>query len=98
MRVRVAAASVNPIDWKLLGGLMGDAPTGPTVPGFDAAGVVDEVGEGVTGVKVGDDVEVFLRNVENARGEAVISREMDPALSAVLRAAAPEVDDPVVAA
>ncbi|MEW6748004.1 MAG: 30S ribosomal protein S1, partial [Planctomycetota bacterium] len=27
-------------------------------------------------VKVGDDVEVFLRNVENARGEAVISREM----------------------
>jgi small subunit ribosomal protein S1 len=27
-------------------------------------------------VKVGDEVEVFLRNVENARGEAVISREM----------------------
>ena len=27
-------------------------------------------------VNVGDDVEVFLRNVENARGEAVISREM----------------------
>ncbi|TNC69844.1 30S ribosomal protein S1 [Rubellimicrobium roseum] len=27
-------------------------------------------------VKVGDDVEVFLRNVENARGEAVLSREM----------------------
>lgn len=57
VRVRVAAAGVNPIDWKLLGGLMGgEAPTGPTVPGFDAAGVVDEVGEGVTGVSVGDDV------------------------------------------
>ena len=27
-------------------------------------------------VKIGDEVEVFLRNVENARGEAVISREM----------------------
>ncbi|WP_210526852.1 30S ribosomal protein S1 [Rubellimicrobium arenae] len=27
-------------------------------------------------VNVGDDVEVFLRNVENARGEAVLSREM----------------------
>ncbi|EPX87506.1 SSU ribosomal protein S1P [Rubellimicrobium thermophilum DSM 16684] len=27
-------------------------------------------------LKVGDEVEVFLRNVENARGEAVISREM----------------------
>jgi NADPH:quinone reductase-like Zn-dependent oxidoreductase len=28
----------------------------PTVPGVDAAGVVDEVGEGVTGVRVGDAV------------------------------------------
>src|SRR5919112_439135 len=58
IRIRVAAASVNPIDWKLLGGLMpgSEAPTGPVVPGFDAAGVVDEVGEGVTGVSVGDDV------------------------------------------
>ncbi|NAZ36117.1 30S ribosomal protein S1 [Rubellimicrobium sp. CFH 75288] len=27
-------------------------------------------------IKVGDEVEVYLRNVENARGEAVISREM----------------------
>ena len=33
-----------------------EAPAGPEVPGFDAAGVVDEVGEGVTGVSVGDDV------------------------------------------
>ena len=57
VRVRVAAAGLNPIDWKLFGGRMGgDAPTGPTVPGFDAAGVVDEVGEGVTGVARGDDV------------------------------------------
>ena len=27
-------------------------------------------------IEVGDEVEVYLRNVENARGEAVISREM----------------------
>ncbi|GAA3579028.1 NADP-dependent oxidoreductase [Microlunatus spumicola] len=58
VRVRVAAAGVNPIDWKLLGGFMGgsETPEAPVVPGFDAAGVVDEVGEGVTGVSVGDDV------------------------------------------
>jgi len=58
VRVRVAAAGVNPIDWKLLGGFMGgtETPDAPVVPGFDAAGVVDEVGEGVTGVSVGDDV------------------------------------------
>ncbi len=58
IRVKVAAAGVNPIDWKLLGGFMpgSEAPTGATVPGFDAAGVVDEVGAGVSGVSVGDDV------------------------------------------
>ena len=54
VRVKVAAASVNPLDWKLLGG--GEPLTAPVVPGFDAAGVVDEVGEGVTDVAVGDDV------------------------------------------
>ena len=58
VRIAVRAASVNPIDWKQVGGLMarGEAPPGPTVPGYDAAGVVDEVGEGVTGVQVGDAV------------------------------------------
>ena len=58
IRVAVRAASVNPLDWKVLsGGLAGGAePDGPGYPGYDAAGVVDEVGEGVTGVSVGDDV------------------------------------------
>jgi NADPH:quinone reductase-like Zn-dependent oxidoreductase len=56
VRVAVRAAGVNPADWKIVGGRMGRAPAGPTVPGIDAAGVVDEVGEGVTGVRVGDAV------------------------------------------
>jgi NADPH:quinone reductase-like Zn-dependent oxidoreductase len=58
IRITVSAASINPIDWKLVGGFMpGAAPLeGPVVPGSDASGVVDEVGEGVTGVSVGDDV------------------------------------------
>ncbi len=58
VRVAVRAASVNAIDWKQVGGLMarGEAPRRPTVPGYDAAGVVDEVGEGVTGVRAGDAV------------------------------------------
>lgn len=58
VRIRVRAAGVNPLDWKLRAGLMG--PGGPldapVLPGFEASGVVDEVGEGVTGVGVGDDV------------------------------------------
>jgi NADPH:quinone reductase-like Zn-dependent oxidoreductase len=58
VRIQVAAASINPIDWKLVTGAMsgGKPLDGPTIPGVDAAGVVDEVGEGVTGVSVGDDV------------------------------------------
>ena len=48
------AAGVNPIDWKLVTGMVGGPPDGPRVPGIDAAGEVDEVGDGVTGVQVGD--------------------------------------------
>src|SRR5437588_10551638 len=58
IRIAVRAASVNPIDWKMLGGgLSGGQPlTGTGYLGYDAAGVVDEVGEGATGVSVGDEV------------------------------------------
>ena len=56
VRVAVRAAGVNPIDWKIVGGTMGGSAGEPKVPGIDAAGVVDEVGEGVTGVRVGDAV------------------------------------------
>lgn len=58
VRIAVRAASINPIDWKILSGAMagGTALNGPGFLGVDAAGVVDEVGEHVTGVSVGDDV------------------------------------------
>ena len=58
VRVQVKAASVNPIDWKLRAGyLAGGKPLeGTGYLGYDAAGVVDEVGDGVTDVAVGDDV------------------------------------------
>jgi NADPH:quinone reductase-like Zn-dependent oxidoreductase len=54
VRVAVRAVGVNPIDWKLRSGAMGgDLPRGT---GVEAAGVVDEVGDGVTGVAKGDRV------------------------------------------
>ena len=58
IRVAVRASSVNPIDWKIRAGYLaqGKPLTGPGFLGSDAAGVVDEVGEGVTDVAVGDDV------------------------------------------
>jgi NADPH:quinone reductase-like Zn-dependent oxidoreductase len=58
IRIAVKAASVNPIDWKVKSGMLagGKPLDAPGYLGYDAAGVVDEVGEGVTGVAVGDDV------------------------------------------
>jgi NADPH:quinone reductase-like Zn-dependent oxidoreductase len=55
--VRVRAAGVNPIDWKLRSGRFGQpAPTAPVVPGFDLAGDIAALGPGVEGWAVGDAV------------------------------------------
>lgn len=57
VRLKVVAAAVNPLDHKIRRGWMPFmAPAFPAVPGLEAAGIVDEVGEGVTGVSVGDEV------------------------------------------
>jgi NADPH:quinone reductase-like Zn-dependent oxidoreductase len=58
IRIAVRAASVNAMDRKVLTGMRsgGKPMVGTGYLGYDAAGVVDEVGEGVTGVAVGDDV------------------------------------------
>lgn len=57
VRIAVRATGVNPIDWKVLSGAMASGPReGVGYLGIDAAGVVDEVGEDVTGVSVGDEV------------------------------------------
>jgi NADPH:quinone reductase-like Zn-dependent oxidoreductase len=58
IRIAVRAASVNPIDWKTISGALssGKPMAGTGYLGRDAAGVVDEIGDGVTGVAVGDDV------------------------------------------
>ncbi len=58
VRIVVRAASVNPVDWKVMSGAMsgGESMAGTGYLGYDAAGVVDEVGDGVNGVSVGDEV------------------------------------------
>jgi NADPH:quinone reductase-like Zn-dependent oxidoreductase len=66
IRIAVRAASVNPIDWKAFSGAMsgGEPMAGTGYLGSDAAGVVDEVGQGVTGVAVGDEVFGRGRNTQ----------------------------------
>lgn len=65
--IRVVAASVNPIDCKIRSGAMKGAlrRPPPVVIGWDAAGVVESVGEAVTRLQPGDAVYTYP---EFARG------------------------------
>jgi NADPH:quinone reductase-like Zn-dependent oxidoreductase len=56
VRIRVAAATVNPTDVGMISGRYGETGTGPWVPGAEAAGVIDAVGEGVPQWAPGDRV------------------------------------------
>ncbi|QRV27547.1 NADP-dependent oxidoreductase [Streptomyces californicus] len=73
IRVSVRAAGVNPVDWRLREGqALGAHPVElPAGVGLDAAGVVDEVGEGVTDVAVGD--RVFGEGADTYAEFAVLS-------------------------
>ena len=66
--VRIHAAGVNPIDWKLRAGETRSwiKLTLPAVPGLDFSGTVEALGSGVTKFKVGD--EVFGRTALSANG------------------------------
>ena len=59
VRVRVTAAGLNPMDWLLSSSPEVANAFGFTLPsgfGYDLAGVVDEIGEGVAGFAAGDRV------------------------------------------
>jgi NADPH:quinone reductase-like Zn-dependent oxidoreductase len=60
--IRVAATSFNGVDGNIRAGYMqGPIPVAlPHTPGIDVSGTVDALGEGVTGVQVGDRVVGFL--------------------------------------
>lgn len=56
VRVRVAAAGVNFADVMIRIGLYPDAPRLPMVPGYEVAGTIDAVGEGVDPSREGEPV------------------------------------------
>lgn len=61
--VRVRAASVNPVDWKMRQGYLDQVMdvTFPAVPGWDVAGVVERVGLDTPELAVGDEVYGYVR-------------------------------------
>ncbi|MDQ3823423.1 MAG: NADP-dependent oxidoreductase [Actinomycetota bacterium] len=61
--VRVHAAGVNPVDWKIREGRLdaGWPHVFPVVPGWDVAGTVERVGPAVTTVASGDEVYAYCR-------------------------------------
>ncbi|MFI5830960.1 NADP-dependent oxidoreductase [Streptomyces sp. NPDC051578] len=61
--VRVKAAGVNPVDWKLAAGFLDSTleVRFPVVPGWDVAGVVEAVGDDTFDYAVGDEVYGYVR-------------------------------------
>ena len=78
VRVRVRAAAVNPTDTLVRDGSRAESQKEfdpPYVPGMDAAGVIDEIGEGTdTHLSVGDDVMAIVvpRGSHGAYSEHVV--------------------------
>jgi len=64
--IKVRAAGVNPVDWKVAMRRLG------MVPGTDVSGTIDTLGEGVTNWKVGDQVLGFARQSGSYAEYAVI--------------------------
>lgn len=59
VRVAVAATSLNPLDYKIFGGMPTSSPHVFELPagnGADFAGTIDQIGEGVSDFAVGDEV------------------------------------------
>ncbi|QES52257.1 alcohol dehydrogenase [Streptomyces venezuelae] len=61
--IRVKAAGVNPVDWKLASGYLDPIleVRYPVIPGWDVAGVVEAVGEDTFDYAVGDEVFGYVR-------------------------------------
>lgn len=63
VRIKVKAAGVNPVDWKVMAGYLDPLMDVdfPAVPGWDVAGVVEAVGFDTPEFSVGDEVHAYGR-------------------------------------
>src|SRR5207237_4514803 len=81
--VRVQAAGVNPIDWKVLEGYMKDfwPHKFPFILGWDLSGVVEELGRGGSRFKISDEgYSLPDPNRNGAYADYIVVRESELAL------------------
>src|SRR5580765_1672611 len=81
--IRVHAAGVNPIDWKVREGHMKDfwPHKFPLIPGWDLSGVVEKLSRGVSRFKIGDEVYSLPDpNRDGAYADHIVVRESELAL------------------
>jgi NADPH:quinone reductase len=68
VRVRIHAVGVNPYETYMRAGAYAIKPELPYIPGADAAGVIDRIGDGVTGWQAGDRVYISGTAIHRAYG------------------------------
>lgn len=82
--VRIMASGINPLDLKIRAGQAAHAKVPlPAVLGIDMAGIVEKVGEGVTGFKPGDEVYGMTGGVGGVQGSLAELAAVDARLLAL---------------
>src|ERR1700722_488287 len=63
VQIQVLYASVNPVDWKIREGMLKNLLPHefPLIPGWDAAGIVTDIGKNVKTFKIKDEVFAYCR-------------------------------------
>ena len=78
VRVRIHAVGVNPYDTYMRAGGYAIKPELPYIPGADAAGVIDQVGDGVASLTAGDRVYLSGTSIGKAHGAYAQLAVCDP--------------------
>jgi NADPH:quinone reductase-like Zn-dependent oxidoreductase len=81
--IRVHAAGVNPLDWKVRAGELKAVMRHklPLIPGWDVSGVVEKVGAGVSQFKTGDEVFAMADPTrDGAYADYIVVREVTVAM------------------